>query len=310
MTRGAGQAPQVAAIIVTYLPDAATLRRLIDVLIDDSVFTIIVDNGGGESAIAESLPSALIEICAMHGNQGIGAAINAGCAAARAAGAKYLITFDQDSHPQPGMVGTLAEEFALQSAAGNRVAAVGPCFVDRRHSPPLVHPFVQLRAGMSAHHYCRSAADVLRTDILITSGCLMSLAVLDEVGGMDASFFVDFTDVEWCFRAQRRGFQLMGVCRAQMDHELGHGEGRRFLTLTLFDYSPIRRYYYSRNAIRVSRLAYVPLRWKLRLIAVLAVRCATLPWAPRDSAKRFWREALLSLKGIWDGLRGVHGPLI
>ena len=310
MKVGDARSPMVAAIIITYHPDVDSLHRLIEALASESVFTIVIDNGGGESALSEAKASTLFKLRVLDDNLGIGAALNIGYAEARAAGATYAVTFDQDSNPEPGMVRALAEEFERQTEGGIKVAAVGPCFIDRRRSPPLTHPFVRLRAGAPARHYCQSGSQVIATDVLITSGCLTSFAVLDEVGGMDTSYFVDFTDMEWCFRARSRGFALMGVCRARMDHELGDGRSRRFLTLTLFEYSAIRRYYYSRNSLRMLRLPYVPLRWKVRLFLSLAARCATLPWAPRDSVKHFWREARLSFKGVWDGLHDIQGRLI
>jgi rhamnosyltransferase len=299
---------KVAAIIVTYHPNMETLQELISVLIADGILAIVVDNGGGRAALSQIQAQNGLRLVDLGGNQGIGAAINVGIAHARRNGVTHVVTFDQDSRPSPGMVADLAVEFDRQASLGVKIGAVGPLFVDRRQNPPLVHPFVRLAVFGSGHRYCASDSDLIVVDTLITSGCLTSLEVLDEVGPMNRDYFVDYTDIEWCFRAKSRGFVLLGVCWAQMTHELGHGKSRSIFGLNLFEYSPTRRYYYARNTIAVACLGYVPIRWKVRLIAGLLLRCLTLPWAPRSNST-LKVESRMLFRGILDGLRGVRGSL-
>jgi rhamnosyltransferase len=300
---------RVAAVIVTYNPNPETLGRLIHVLIADEILTIVVDNGGGRAALSQLLQNKRVKLLDMGGNKGVGSAINAGIAEARKDSVTHIITFDQDSLPSPGMVGTLAAEFDRQVNLGVKIGAVGPLFIDSRQNPPLVHPFTRLRVFGSGHHYCARESDLISADTLITSGCLTSLDVLTEVGPLNEGYFVDCTDIEWCFRAKSKGFLLLGVCRARMAHELGHGASRSILGFNLFEYSPIRRYYYARNTTSVARLPYVSLRWKVRPMSGLLVRCLTIPWAPRVDNKALWTEGRMLLRGTWDGFHGVHGSL-
>jgi rhamnosyltransferase len=126
---------------------------------------------------------------------------------------------------------------------------------------------------------------------------------------MNPDYFVDYTDIEWCFRAKSLDFALFGVCRAQMVHELGQGTSRSFFGINLFEYSPTRRYYYARNTVSVARLPYVPLRWKLRLVAGMLLRCLTIAWAPRPDSNSLKMESRMLIRGIVDGMRGVRGAL-
>jgi rhamnosyltransferase len=302
--------PPIAAIIVTFHPDPATIEHLIADLIADEVLVVVIDNGGGRAAIsAATLLTSGVNYVDMEGNRGIGAAINAGVALAKRLGVTYLVTFDQDSAPTRGMVRVLAAEFQRQVAAGVKLAAVGPRFVDTRHSPPLLHPFIRLdRMIGSGHRYCSRDDELIKVDMLITSGCLTSIDALDVIGGMDGDIFVDYTDVEWSFRAVSKGFELLGVCRVAMDHQLGHGQVRRFMGLHLFEYSPARRYFYARNTIWMLQLPYVPLRWKVRLLSGFLLRGLTLALAPRQSQANLGSESLMFLRGVLDGLRGRLGP--
>jgi rhamnosyltransferase len=274
----------------------------------DGLQIFVADNGGGRAALAPAIGER-VTLLDLGANLGIGAAIKAVILAARAASATHIITFDQDSDPSPGMVGQLVAEFERQTGRGIKLGAVGPRFVDRRRDPPLVHPFIRLGVFGSGHRYCSNDQQLVEVDTLITSGCLTSMHVLDEVGGMNQDYFVDYTDIEWCFRATSKGFALQGVCAAQMTHELGHGESRSVFGLNLFEYSPVRRYYYARNTLAVSALRYVPFRWKVRLIVGLMLRCGTIPWAPRGRGSSLKSEGRMLLRGIWDGLRGVQGSL-
>jgi rhamnosyltransferase len=299
----------VAAIVVTFHPNAETLGKLISVLLSDGILPIVVDNGGGRAALLQQGQKEQVTLLDMGGNQGVGAAINIGLAESRRKQVTYVATFDQDSEPSPGMVATLVAEFVRQSGLGVKVGAVGPLFIDSRQDPPLIHPFVRLDVFGSGHRYCASDSDLISVDTLITSGCVTSLDVLADVGPMNQDYFVDYTDIEWCFRARSRGFELFGVCGAKMSHELGHGSSRSIFGLNLFEYSPARRYYYARNTISVARLNYVSFRWKVRLIAGLGLRCLTIPWAPRPDKTTLKQESLMLLQGIIDGIRGMRGPM-
>jgi rhamnosyltransferase len=304
-----GQPRKVAAIIIVYHPNLEALQRLVSVLARDRICIIIADNGGASAALGRHVGTEGITIIDLGGNQGIGAAINAGIKQARNVSAEYVITFDQDSDPSPGMVGLLVEAFERQAKLGIPVAAVGPQLVDRRQAPVLVHPFVRLGIFGAGRRYGVDGGDLVTVDALITSGCLTSIDVLDAVGLMDPGYFVDYTDYEWSFRARSRGFLLFGVCKAKMSHELGHGRMRKIIGITLIEYSAVRRYYYARNTISVSALKCTSFRWKSRLMAGLVLRFFTLFWAPRSDGDAVWAEYKMFLRGLLDGLLGVRGQL-
>lgn len=301
---------KVAAIVVTYKPDSQRLQQLVAALLDDQVTTIVVDNGGGAQCLGEQIAAGSLHLIDSGKNLGIGAAINAGIKAAEKFGATHVITFDQDSGPARGMVQRLLDEFQRQSRSGCKIAAVGPSFVDTRQDPPITHPFIRLSMFGSGHRYCASKSELIRVDCLITSGCLMSLAALRDVGPMDPDYFVDYTDIEWCFRARSKGYLLLGSCAVSMTHELGHGTIRRLFGLNLIEYGALRRYYYFRNTLAVARLPYVQWRWKLRLVIGSLLRLVTLPWAPRASPALLSLERRMALRGIRDAIRGVRGPIV
>jgi rhamnosyltransferase len=216
-------------------------------------------------------------------NRGLAAAQNDGIALARAGGATHVLLLDQDSVPQPGMTGRLLAALRRLQARGVRVACVGP----------------RLRCYGSD---CRARAEC---DVLISSGSLIPMAVLDEVGGMEEAFFIDQVDTEWCLRARALGYRVFGVREALLDHRPGEsmswvwlGSWRR-----LIRHPPFRYYTIFRNTLVLCRRQYaIPrfvafqLCWLAALFVafgLLGRRNGTLP---------------MMLRGIADGAVSCKTP--
>lgn len=146
----------------------------------------------------------------------------------------------------------------------------------------------------------------LETLSLITSGMLVPLRVLDQVGPMREDFFVDHVDIEWCHRARYAGFHLFATVHAHMIHRMGEERLRIWLFGWRFmnGYRPLRLYYQYRNFIYMFRLPHVPMWWKLR---------ACRYWVGEAYAHLiFASDRLTSLRmiahGCLDGLIGRLGP--
>jgi rhamnosyltransferase len=297
----------VAAIVVAYRPVHAQIKKLIAVLAQDCAVVYVMDNGGGHDAIADTLrnvPS--VRIVDMEGNRGIGAALNFGFQLAKTSGAKYVATFDQDSEPPLGLTAGLVNALEQLASSGVRVAAVGPRIVDLRNAKRFEYAFMRRQAGWPTAVRCSHGSAYVEADFLITSGCLISLSAFESVGPFDQTLFVDCTDMEWCFRARAIGYRLYGVCSATMPHELGSGASARALGITILGHSPIRRYYYARNTVRLLKLSHITIGWKTRMLLGLFARVLLLPIAVRfaDGWTKDWH---MLLRGAADGFAGRGG---
>lgn len=293
---------KTAAVVVAYRPDIFQLSILLNSVQPQTARCFVIDNGS-----ADDLPSHLalhgvnirqLEIIDMGGNRGIGAAQNAGIAAARHAGATHVLLLDQDSIPAPDMVGKLMEALASRPDA----AAAGPRYQDGRQRMPS--PFVRLRGLRMERCACESTHSVLPVDFLISSGCLIPMPVLEQVGGMRENLFIDYVDVEWGLRARRHGFLCYGVCAAEMQHRLGD-RPLRFFGRTMVLHKPLRHYYLFRNALLLYREAWIPLNWKLAVGWHLLLKYGFYTFFAKP---RLEHLRMMSL-GIWHGLQGRSGKL-
>jgi rhamnosyltransferase len=235
-------------------------------------------------------------------NHGLAHAINVGIEHARGLpGVSHVLLMDQDSVPEAGMVDAL--QSALRKCASERVAAVGPCFRDPREAGDA--PFVRIRFPVNEKVVCDGQCETVRCDFLISSGCLIPLAVLDDVGGMDGALFIDNVDLDWCFRASAAGYTLHGACAAHLRHSLG--ETRRYVPGVprgIVVHSPRRLFYMMRNRVLLYRRAYTPRRWIAQDVPRLVVKFLlfSLLVAPRRKNVRSM------LAGLWAGLRGRVTP--
>lgn len=297
---GSPDARYVCGVIVTFHPHESELERLIMALSGQVDSVVVVDNGSPSQV--ESWCSAFPKVhCLRLGeNLGVGGAQNAGIAFARRQEATHVILFDQDSEPAPGMIARLMDVMAQKVCAGERVCAVGPRYVDpRQENPP---PFIRLEGFSIRRASCAEGSDVVPVDYLISSGCLISMDALDQVGDMVAGLFIDYIDIEWGLRARREGFQAFGVCDARMGHTLGSRPVRLF-GRSIPVHAPFRHYYHFRNAVWLYRHPWVPWRWKVADGYRLFLKYVFYSLFLGSRWEHFWMMST----GVWDGLRGRMG---
>ena len=253
----------VYAVIVSYNPDLDKLAELLGALLPQVQGVVVVDNGSSEAVLAwlnSQRLSVPLLVVPLGENLGIARAHNVGIDAARAVRASYVILFDQDSVPECDMVAKLLAAAEYKSKQGIKVSGVGPNYLDARQDNPP--PFIKVTGLRVQRQMCTSIDAVLDVDYLISSGCLISIPTLDEVGGMREDFFIDYVDIEWGLRAKVQGFQSFGVCGARMAHDLGD-EPIQFLGKQYPHHSPLRHYYHFRNAVWMYRQRWVPFQWRL-----------------------------------------------
>ena len=75
---------------------------------------------------------------------------------------------------------------------------------------------------------------------------------------MRDELFIDFMDIKWCLRASQHGYEIMTINKVIIDHHL-EDYPVNFMGNHYSIYSPLRMYYYFRNAIYLYRLQDIEL---------------------------------------------------
>lgn len=293
----------VCAVVVTHHPEAAVLEELLVVTSQQAGQVVVVDNS--EDGVFPDIPALSnprVVLIRQGRNGGLAQAQNVGIAWARRHGFGHVLLLDQDSAPERSMVVMLMRAMSRLSGEG-LVAAVGPRFHDLREDRDA--PFVKIGLPLNRKLWCEGPEQVVACDFLISSGSLIALGVIDDIGPMDEGLFIDNVDLEWSFRARSRGYALYGVCAATMHHRLG--DARRRLPLGLGQvvvHGPVRLYYMMRNRLRLYRMPHTPRMWVAQDVPRVAVKLFLfgVMVGPRLRNLRFM------LAGLRDGLRGRSGP--
>jgi rhamnosyltransferase len=256
----------VSAIVVTYNPNVNSIIDLIGNLSNQVGNVIIVDNA---SLNYEEFQSKLgsVYLLPLAENFGIADAQNRGIDFAKSLGSESVILFDQDSTPPKNLVITLLKTKSLAERADIKIAAIGPFYRDIRSGSYDFYVSTQ-NDDLKKIHYSQVIKEERKyaiCDFIISSGSLIDIAVLDIVGGMNSSFFIDSVDIEWCYRARKSGYYTVVDSNSIMEHCIG-GELKIIWGRELPVHPPIRIYYGFRNLLYLSTYDYISPLWKKNIL--------------------------------------------
>ena len=302
--------PTVAAVITVYNPVVKAFLENFSALKESNVKTIVVNDGSQfDSASRLEFVDAVNKLSFVlidhESNLGIASALNSGIRNALGLGADYVLLLDQDSPVSASLVKELLAAHEWLKNTGRKIAAIGPTHVDIKAG--IVSDFFCVDANDTSDEFTVKQFHFSRCDFLITSGCLIHRSVLESVGLMDESLFIDAVDFEWFFRARSRGFQAYGVKNLVLGHSLGESSHAYWFKKWrhISKHSPFRYYYIYRNSILLWRRPYVPAGWK------------------KNDFKRLYKTAIIfaifvpgrinnlkmMIRGIIDGIRGKSGKI-
>jgi len=298
----------VAAILVSYNPNLASLRASVRAVVDQVSVVFVIDNGSANFSsdwldeLKEKYKTPL-HLIPQSENLGIGAGHNIGIRWAQRHGSVFVLLLDQDSQAEPDMVSRLRSAYTGLATNGTLVAGLGPRYRDRDIGR-LSH-FVRVGVLGFRPMHCNGGNSIVESDFLVSSGSLLALSAISAIGLMDESLFIDHVDTEWCFRAKANGYQLFGVCDAFMTHALGEQRTEIwFFRYRIVPFhNPFRYYYIFRNSISLYRRSYMPWSWKLADVA----RCLKIViFFGLFSPNRFDCLKMMG-RGVVDGLKGISG---
>ena len=306
-------------VVVTFCPDMDVLGRQFARLAQQGVNVIVVDNHSpAQIEIANLASGYSYELVALSDNLGVAGAQNTGLDRVRSRHGEYIIFLDQDSIPVNGALVALVNGL-LAMGGGQKVAAVGSSYT--LPSGNRGSSFVRFGWFHFKKIYCNSDPDTLQeVDFLISSGTLIPLSVLTDVGPMNNELFIDHVDTEWFLRARSRGYRSFGCCSAQMSHALGERTIRIWLGRwrTVPVHKGFRYFFTFRNSIWLYRQPCAPGKWVtadlMRLIYIF-IFSGIFMSSRKDNLKWMFRgiRAGFDDASEWDSqavIKEAHGEMI
>ena len=219
---GAASTPRVDVGVVTWNTRDLTveaLRRLLDTPTTCELRLLVRDNAstdGTADAIASRVPEAELD----RGDANLGFAGGVNTILSRS-DAPWFLALNSDAWPEPGAIDrmvAIAERHPRAAAVAPRLerpdgelehsthrfpsvslavaAALGPAVIGRRRAREL------LLEGPWGHD------EPCEVDWAVGAALLLRRAALAELGGFDERYFMYVEDLEWCWRAHQRGWQI------------------------------------------------------------------------------------------------------
>ncbi len=293
----------ICGVVVTYFPGEDVGGNL-RAMVGECRRVLVVDNGSPPEVCARLATVPGVILLALGNNLGIAAALNRGAAWARDKDFQWLVTFDQDSKPEPGLVAELWAAHLRHPQA----AVIGPRILEGGADAPNYrwvrrHP---RWPGLFQRSEC-GAADLPEVTAVITSGSMIELQYWAESGGFAEELFIDYVDIDYCLRVGRSGRKITVAAAASLRHELGARQAGRLFGRDLrpMHHAAFRHYYIARNRVRV---------WRRHALAVPHWALFDLAFAGYNAFRVVAFEAAKGAKlkamvlGTWDGLCGRSGP--
>lgn len=224
-----------AGVVVLYNPNDEVLSNIQSYLPDIAVLYVIDNSEVKDALLVDTLLHYdEIEYIDCKGNAGLGYALNLGATLAVKANYRWLLTMDQDSKVSSKMLLHMRQVICEEPDI-NSIGIVAPYHQDK---------------------YSKPAPEQSITDdtfAVMTSGNLLNLHAYQQSGAFETKFFIDYIDIEYCFRLRENGFKILIANRAVLYHNLGNITKHTLLgkQIGTTNHSYIRRYYITRNSLYV-----------------------------------------------------------
>ena len=255
---------KIGAVIVLYAPEQDKIEETVGALNNQVDEICLIDNSSSTHS-SWFLNRRNLKYIYLGKNKGIAFAQNVGIRELQNLSCDYILFSDQDSKAMPTLVDSLLKVHSQLSQEGINVATVGTVAINERTGKkyPFRHKVFQ--------EMVLDNTSIIEVDYVRNSMSLTSSEVLNIVGFMDNSLFIDGVDSEWCWRARVKGYRTFISEDSIIYHCLGKDD-RRLLTKEITIPSPNRLFYQYRNFLWLLHRGYVPLRWKLKNFAKYLIK--------------------------------------
>ncbi|HBI61841.1 MAG TPA: hypothetical protein DDY31_11630 [Lachnospiraceae bacterium] len=226
---------RIGAVVVAYHPDSAVVEN-IKSYAKDLEIVYVHDNSEEKNEEFEKKINQIENVIYNFSgeNQGLCVPFNKYYKLAIKKGLDWLITFDQDSAAAEGMIPAM-QSFAESSECLDTIGIVSPT--------------------INELDYSSISQDSLFTyyDLIIQSGAMHRLSMMEKVGDYNEDLFIDAVDWEYCVRCRMEGYRIVRLNQAILLHnQSDNAVKEKFVggkMIYIDKFSPARYYYRYRNAL-------------------------------------------------------------
>lgn len=239
---------KISAVIVTFNP-GNKIEETVEELKKQVEKIYIIDNNSKDKSKLKGLEELKkIEIIYNEKNIGLAAAQNIGIKKSIEDEIEWILFLDDDSKIEKDFIFKLKEgynSFEKKEKLGILSANIKYKNIDKITSYPQKTNFFIKRRNLLENNYLDNIMFV------ISSGSLINIKVIKQIGLFEEKFFVDHIDVEYCLRLISKGYKIRVVKEAILWQKVGNTEERSVLGIKSYptNHNPKRQYTKFRNAI-------------------------------------------------------------
>ena len=248
---------KICSIIVTYQAKINEFKNILERHQRNFTQIIIVNNS--PEIDLSSLQSSKVKLVNNSDNIGLAAALNIGIIEAKKLGFTFVALFDQDTQIPQNFTKDMLK-FINCYQVDKPVAVYSPVYYNHVINESGKH--INFKFFRMIRRVVSGTEVYAHPHYVITSGSIIPIDVLDKVGLMREELFIDFVDIDWCLRARHEGYEILAINRVILDHYMGdypvHFWGHHYPI-----HSPLRMYYYFRNAMYLYRFKEIDFNWRV-----------------------------------------------
>lgn len=255
-----------AAVIITYNPNVDFEQRL-QSLVSQVKQICIVDNASNpdeRAMIGKLLADESTNIVAYFNSENLGVAegLNIGIKHCLEQGFDWVVTLDQDSSVSSDFLLQAAATFAIASQNDDRVVSISPS----------LFPYIKenLKVDLQSKEVSNPSSTIdCKYEIVhtcLTSGNILLLNVVLELGFFDKHLFIDHVDHDFCFKLNKNDYKIIKAINCVLFHDIGIPTPHKlfFKTFQTRNHTPLRIYYIFRNSLFMyARYMSTEPRWVL-----------------------------------------------
>ena len=244
-------APQVSIIVLNWnnYQDTKECLESLEKITYANYIVIVIDNGStdksGERLKKESSQYTFIR---NEDNLGFAEGNNVGIRHALRSGADYVLLLNNDTVVDPDFL----EPLVTITKADKEIGIVGPMIYF--YDEPKVIQSIGARINLwKGSHSIIGIREIdkgqyngpVEVDYVSGAALLAKRQIIEDIGFLDPDYFLYSEEVDWCYRAAKAGYKIIGVPKSKIWHKISSSTGGTN--------SPLSAYYITRNRILFMR---------------------------------------------------------
>jgi rhamnosyltransferase len=294
----------IGCIIIAYKKNIKFIQNRIDNIYSDVDNFYIINNS--ESNFLK-IKSRKINVINLDVNLGIAAAQNLALSLAYKNKNKFVLFSDQDTIFPKGFVKKILSFYTYANQKYQNVFAVAPNLYDRNKKvlSGFVKRFFFIRTNIFYNQNNLQNNTESKITEAMSSGMFVNLKILKKIGYLNEDYFLDWVDFDLCWRAIKRGYNIVGSNNIIASHFLG-SRSIKIFNKSFHIHPPFRSYYIIRNGINLSLYSNnINIFWRLNIF-INTLRYAFGYIVFMKPFKKVFKFVIL---GFFHGLSNVLGKI-